>query len=309
MKYSPKHIAEYVALRSVAAIFHVLPYRVALGVGWVLARLAFLVARRRVKTAESRIREVFGDRYTDREVRRIAWISLRNLFFNGVESMLAGRFTREQVERMTIQEQTSPIFEHAKSGKGCILVVAHMGNWEFAGLAAHLMGLPLFIIVARQSNPLTDAYLNRMRAVTGIELIWRDTSALKKAVRNIRDGKVMTFMTDMRSRTPGVTVHFLGKPANVAGGLGVFARMANVPVFAAVTTRVGWTRHRWRLQEAIVPDLNADRDADSLRMTQHVLSIFEKAVREEPEQYFWYNKRWVLDPLVTSSTSAHSPHP
>jgi KDO2-lipid IV(A) lauroyltransferase len=172
-----------------------------------------------------------------------------------------------------------------------------MGNWEYAGVAAHVLGLPHFIIVARQSNPLTDDYLNRMRAVTGIELIWRDTSALKRAVRNIREGKVMTFMTDMRSRTPAVSVQFLGKPANVAGGLGAFARMSNVPVFIVVTTRVGWTRHRWQLHGPIHAAPDADKDADAQRMTQHVLNIFDKAIREEPEQYFWYNKRWVLDPL------------
>ncbi len=27
------------------------------------------------------------------------------------------------------------------------------------------------------------------------------------------------------------------------------------------------------------------------------MCVFDRAVRERPDQYFWYNKRWVLQPL------------
>jgi len=27
------------------------------------------------------------------------------------------------------------------------------------------------------------------------------------------------------------------------------------------------------------------------------MTRLESAIREHPEQYFWFNKRWVLDPL------------
>jgi lauroyl/myristoyl acyltransferase len=40
-----------------------------------------------------------------------------------------------------------------------------------------------------------------------------------------------------------------------------------------------------------------DKDDDIRRMTVSVLKIIEDAIMEQPEQWFWYNKRWVLDPI------------
>lgn len=297
MKYKFKHVVEYAALRAISGLVTILPYRLALGFGWVLAKVAHALARGRVATARARIREVFGDSLGDREVRRVAWISLRNLFFNGVESMRLGSITREKVQAVTDCASLDRVFKQANTGRGAIVAVAHMGNWEFAGVGAHMLGLPIFIIVARQSNPLTDAYLNLKRTMTGTEIIHRDSGALRKTIRHLRAGKVLALMTDLRSRTPGVPAKFLGGQANLVAGLGLFARQANVPVFPAIVSRVGWTHHRWQILDPIEPDLNLSKEADSLRMTQQVMDIFDKAVRAAPDQYFWYNKRWVLDPL------------
>ena len=44
----------------------------------------------------------------------------------------------------------------------------------------------------------------------------------------------------------------------------------------------------------VVDAVHLERD---LFLTQQVIDIYDRAIRQEPEQYFWYNKRWVLDPL------------
>ena len=58
MKYRPKHIAEYAALRGLQILVNVLPYRLALlgstGIAWI----AFNLVGWRVKEAKKRIREV-----------------------------------------------------------------------------------------------------------------------------------------------------------------------------------------------------------------------------------------------------------
>jgi lauroyl/myristoyl acyltransferase len=320
VKYRFRHIAEYAALRVLAGLFSILPRRAGLGIGWALAWFAYHVVRFRVRDAHERIREVFPEK-SDREVRRIAWISMRNFFFTAVESFQLGQRSVDEFDRMIDRGTFQEVLDHARAGKGAILVVPHTGNWELAGVAAHRFGLPMFLIVGKQRNPLADAYLNRMRGVSGMEIIPRDSATMfKKVIRNLKDGKVLAFMTDLRSKTPGIKVRFLGKEANLVQGMAVFARLAQVPVFVAITTRVGRSRHAWRFFPPIYPDREMDKDADALRMTQQVMDWYDAAIRAEPEQYFWYNKRWVLDPLrdegpvpapppVTSSTSASAPHP
>jgi len=300
MKYRLKYVAEYAALRGVAGAACVLPYRAALSLGWLLAWIAFYVVRFRVQEAQRRIREVFGDRFSHREVRRIAWISLRNTVFSAVEMMRTPRMTPGWCEKMFDREPAEKMKEML-AGKGAILALPHMGTWEVAGIAAQTFGLPVFFITGHQKNPLADAWMNRMRGVTGIETIRRDASVLKKVIRNLRSGKVLAMLTDLRSKTPGLPVNFLGKQANLAAGTGMFARQAGVPVYPVILRREGWIGHSWVIKDPIFPDPERDKHEDWLRIVQYVADLFDEAVRESPEQFFWYNKRWVLDPLPNPS--------
>lgn len=310
MPHSLKHRIEYGALRAVSALVNRLPYRLALAVGWVLAWIGFWLVRFRAAEARRRIREVFGDSIPASRVTRIAWISFRNMVFNAVEVMRMPSLTVDWIKRHIDSGDIHRILEHARAGQGAILVVPHTGNWDMAGVAAHLLGVPIFFLVGKQKNALVDDWLNRMRAVSNVQTIPRDTNVLKKVIKNLRESKVLAFMTDLRSKTPGVKVQFLGKEANVVGGMGLFARQAGVPIFPVIVTRVGWTHHRWRFSDPVHPDPSLEKDQDWQRMTQRVMDIYDAAIRAEPEQYFWYNKRWVLDPLEpVSASSSPSPSP
>ena len=297
MKHRPKHYLEYGILRALAGLVGILPYRAALSIAWSLARLEFHVLRFRVKDARARIREVFGDSISDREVGRIAWISLRNTCFNVIDVLRLPRMTPAWIQRM-IEHADVHRLKEMLGGKGGVLAVPHAGSWDMGAVAASMLGIPMFIITRRQKNRLVDDYLNRMRKLTGMEVLYRDSASMLKGVlRNLKNGYVLAIMPDVRMPTPAYLIRFIGGEANLGGGAAVFARQADVPLFPAVLTRIGWTRHGWRLGDPVYPDKKAAKDADSRRMMQELMDQFDRAVREQPEQYFWYNKRWLLDPL------------
>jgi Kdo2-lipid IVA lauroyltransferase/acyltransferase len=302
VKYRLKHIAEYGALRMLHGLMNRVPARAACGLGIGLAWLAQGPMHARVVEARRRIREVFGDALSDHEVKRIAWISLRNTFLNGVEVLRMGRIDRAWVERHIANlESLAPLQDHLLSGRGAILVVPHTGNWDLAGVATRWLQIPVFIVIGHQKNPLTDAFIDRQRRAPGIETISRHDGPLRKVIRNLRAGKVLAFMTDTRAKSDGVATRFLGKQAHVSGGMALFARQANVPIFPAVALREGTDRHRWMVFDPIEPDPALDKQADTLRMTQAVMDLFDREIRRRPDQYFWYNRRWVLDPVLPPS--------
>lgn len=124
-----------------------------------------------------------------------------------------------------------------------------------------------------------------------------DPRMFRAAIKRLKQGMFFAVLPDVRSRTHSLKIPYLGAQANIAHGLALFSHLANVPVVPALTRRVGWFRHDWRIGEPIYPDKTVERDQDFQRMTSLVFDFFDQAVRETPEQYFWYNKRWVLDPL------------
>lgn len=294
---SPRHVAEYIGLRVLAGAFQLLPLRAALAVAWALAAFAHFVLRFRVGETRRRLRQVFPDA-SEKRRRQIAWRAWRNLVFTGVEVLRMPRVRREQLEE--VYESLAPfetVRAHLHTGKGALVAVAHAGNWDLCSVASQLLGLPTFALARAQKNALTDRYLNRMRGLSGIPPVMNDSAMLKSVVRRLRGGEGMAILPDVRSRTPALTIRFLGGTANIAAGTAVFARLAKVPVFPTFLRRVGWTHHAIELGDPIWPDGTADREADETRMIQELLSWHENWIRRCPEQYFWYNKRWVLDPL------------
>ena len=303
MKYQLRHLIEYGLLRAVSGVLSRVPYRLGLGLAWLIAVLLYALGRRRVAEAERRISEVFGPELDRRGVRRVAWRSLRNLCFNVVEIVRLPRMKLAWVERHIDRGNLPELMtRHIAPGQGAILVIPHMGNWDLAGVGAGLTGVPVFVVAARQRNPLSDAFLTRMRAAQGMEVVMRDENVVKRVLRGLKHGRVLAFLTDLRSRTPGMKVQFLGKEANVVAGLGLFARQAGVPVFAGTVRRVGWTRHVWEFEQPIYGDPAVPKEQDWQRITQQVMDVFDRAIRRHPDQYFWYNRRWVLEPLETESS-------
>lgn len=294
-----KHRLEYWLVRLGAALLCRLPYRAALLAGWCLAWCGYYIFSYRVPEAKQRIREIYGTHFTENEIERIAWKSWRNFIFTAVEMIrlpvASPAWVRSVVaENGTMQKLTAA----RKSGQGGIIATAHIGSWELAALTCLAYDIPMFSIAAPQKNRLVDAFLNRARAGTGFEVVLRNTSVLKEIIRKIRAGKMLAILPDVRAKTEALRIKFLGKTANIAGGMGFIARQTNVPIFPSINTRRGWGLHQTRVFDPILPDPTIEKRADVRRMTQAFFDILTACINAEPEQWFWFNKRWIFEPLT-----------
>ncbi len=297
MKYRFKHVVEYIFLRASTALMCLLPIHAALALGWLLARLSYFFVGKRAAEARRRMRSVLGPEVSEAQLRKWSWLSWRNIFFNVVEIALASRWTKARADRYVNHTQVQKLISRARSDGGFTLAVCHMGNWELAGFTVRLLGLPIFVMMRGQSNPLTTAYLDRMREKAGVGAIERHSKALGSIIKRIRAGEVFTILPDIRAKTreASVKVPFFGGEAYLNAGMCLFAKHTNTPVVTALVLRRGWAHHEIIVHDPIMPDPAADKDADILRMTTEAMQRFDQAVRQDPGQYFWYNKRWVLD--------------
>lgn len=307
MRYSLKHLFEYAALRGVAGWLNVLPYRGALAFGWGFAWLLFHVVRFRRKETFRRIRSVLGEDLPVARVRQIAWISLRNMIFNAVEMMRAGKIDRRWVERHIPGFAAEMPSVHALVEKhgGAVFTVPHCGNWDLAGWACACFGLQMFSVAARQKNPLVNAWMNRQRE-RGMTVLERGggSGQLRQMLKLLRSGHVLAILPDVRMKTKDLEMPFLGGTLNAGRGMALFAVSANVPIVPAVFRREGWTRHAFTRLPTLTPNPTAKRDVEVERLTGEVLNAVSQAIRQQPEQWFWYNKRWVLTPVKEKRAKA-----
>ncbi len=295
-----RYRVEYAILRGTAGLLNALPYPMALAIGAGLALLTTMLAPRRVREAHRRIAEVFPEK-SPREVKRISRIALRNVFFSFVESLRFPKLNRAWTERhVDVGNFSQEAEAHIKPGQGAVFAIPHMGNWEMAGLVAGQRGLPMFFLVGRQRNPLANQFLNDTRSATGMTVVQRDQNAARNILKHLREGKTFGILPDVRMPARGAPVNFLGRDVEFPGGIAMFARHANVPICIGHVRRVGWTKHVWEFIPPLWADPTLSKEADSARIMQIAADHFTAAIRRHPEQYFWFNKRWVLEPRENS---------
>ncbi len=304
MRYRVQHLFEYAVLRATAALLNALPYRAALAVAWVLAGFTFHVVRFRRRETFRRIREVFGEDLPRREVARIAWRSLRNMAFNLVEMMRAPAIDEAWIDRHIpdFKDHIPAVKELIAQYGGAVITVPHMGNWDLAGWACHRHGIRMFSIAAKQKNPLVNDWVNRQRE-SGMTILERGGGTLKQIIRLLRGGAALAILPDVRMPTPDLKLPFLGGTANLGRGMALFAITARVPVIPAILRREGWTRHGFDRLPAVLPDPSLSKEEDARRITSVVTAQVDAAIHRRPDQWFWYNKRWVLTPVGDAPTN------
>jgi KDO2-lipid IV(A) lauroyltransferase len=294
-KYKPRHILEYMGIKFVLVLFLVLPWRLVMCFGWVVAFVAYYVFRIGAKTSQKRIKSVFGDKYTDKEVNRIAWLSFRNFIFNCMELPKLNGVSESWLKKhCDVTSVVTQLKHQMANGGGAILALPHMGGWFVVAAAAAKAGIELCSIAGVQRNPLFNKAEKDLNAKIGIDTYFRGAGEMSGVIRAIKGGKVLAVLPDVRSRIKGVSVDFLGGTANFGRGVPRFSLECNAPIFPCVIVREGWMQHRIQLLDPIFPGDDSSPEVVE-KMVKDVMKDIEQAILDHPDQWFWFNKRWVLD--------------
>jgi len=185
---------------------------------------------------------------------------------------------------------------YVDEGRGVVIMVPHSGNWYMAAWSMAKYGLPLFAIAAKQRNPKIDAWMKRQYC--DIEVVERGSAkTLVEIKAKLESGRACARLPDLRGKDPDVEVDFLGGKANVSHAGAMFAVKCGSPIVVAVMRREGG-RHMFDHVATLRPDPAAeDRREEAARLTREVMRLLDERIRQHPEQWFWYNKRWILEPV------------
>lgn len=295
----PRYLVEYLALRGGLAAFAALPYGWALACAAGCARVLFALGWRRGE-AIRRVREVMGP---EADAERIAAIGLQYFLWALVDALYAPRRSARWLRRHVQLEGEQHLREAMAAGGGAILAVPHLGSWEMAGMLGPMFGYRIVSLVARQRNWLVDRLIIRWRGQRGLAVVPRGGMAARRILRELARGAVLALPVDLRSPNRGVRVNFLGREADLAEGLGFFAVASGVPVMPCAVWRTSRFCHTVKIWPPIRCSGQLPRRNSAQQLLQSVLDVLTPVIRERPEQYFWYNRRWVLDPHPHSITS------
>ena len=289
--------AEYYALRTLCALVGAIPYRAAMVIARSIAFLAVRVFRFKRKRTLERLEFVFPDK-PRKELLKIATESFTNILQTGVEMMRAPKLDRAWMDRYVYKgaEYKDKLQSYVDEGRGVVIMVPHSGNWYMAAWSMAKYGLPLFAIAAKQRNYKIDAWMKRQYG--DIDVLDRGSSrTLVDIKQRLEAGRAFAILPDLRVPQPDVEVDFLGGKANVSHAGALFAVRCACPIVVAAMRRENG-RHVYAHLATLRPDPSAkDRKSEAERLTREAMSILDKEIREHPGLWFWYNKRWILQPV------------
>ena len=178
-----------------------------------------------MRRTRARLRQVFGQRFTERELARIARRAWRNLCFNAVETFRVPSMTLDWVKRVADHKDIQMVFDSMKDGKGAVLAVPHMGNWELAGVRRQLLGLADHDHRAPAEESAARCVPEHGCASTPAwRRFLRDAHSFAGIARGLKAGKVLAILPDLRAKADCLPVQFSRRDGADSRRHGGFAR-------------------------------------------------------------------------------------
>jgi lauroyl/myristoyl acyltransferase len=181
-----------------------------------------------------------------------------------------------------------------RSGRGTVLLTAHMGNPEVGAVALGKSFEPIHVLYWRDRFATAEEFRTRMRRLGNVEGIAVDASPLSvvPALRVLRQGGLLAAHGDRDPSGRGVPLEFFGAPAPFP--LGPFLLAARSGALILPTFFLLERDRRFHVIYEAPIDLAGDGpEAPRVRAAmQGWLRLLERRVRERPEQWYCFYPFW-----------------
>jgi len=181
-----------------------------------------------------------------------------------------------------------------EKGHGIILATGHFSKWEIMSAWLGYSGYPCVAVAQRQKNRGADIFFREFREITGMRIIYRKSS-LKNMYRILKENKILILASDQDAKQRGVFVNFFNKPASTPKGVARFHLETGSDIFFISCYVEQNGKHKLQIQP-VVPE----GESTVKSITQAFTTLLEEKVREFPEQYFWFHRRWKTMPHKAS---------
>jgi KDO2-lipid IV(A) lauroyltransferase len=179
-----------------------------------------------------------------------------------------------------------------EKGRGVILVLPHIGNWEILGAAIVQAGYPLNSFYLAQKEDEIGGLLDHFRAYSGIVLHDRDRGGIR-ALRALKNGEILGMIGDQDGSRNGVYMNFLGHWVSMPAGPANWSLKTGAGVLPLYSLRRGLSPV---FDAAFLPPINEDRPGDyNGRVIARTLAVarwMEELILQHPEQYLWFYDRF-----------------
>lgn len=284
----------YHLYRVLSVLFGALPEpvvrRLGRGMGWVTS----FIARDRFRMAMRHQRRVQGEGV---DARRAARRVLQHYGRYWAETFWVRPRRKERILAGTELVGIEHLHAARDSGRGLVLALPHMGNWEIAGLRGSQEGTRVLAVAEALSNERLVNWFVEMRASMEIDIVIARSggSVTRSLIERLRQGGTIALLCDRDLTGRGVPVELFGEKTTMPAGPVALADRTGAVLLPVGTYFADGPGHSFEVFPPL-PIPEADTAEERVRRgTQALAHVMEDIIRVDPEQWHLVVPNWPSD--------------
>ncbi len=258
-----------------------LPRTLVINIAKILAGLGFLLAGKARKIIKKNLMYCNQKKYSYNTFKTITnyAVYLSDLFRIPV-------FDKNTLMNIVNVKGTENLDKALKLNRGVILITAHVGNWDLAGVYVASLGYPLTAVV-EEIPELSDFY-NFLRTRTGMETVFMREK--DKMITALRNNRILVLLGDRDLTNRGIPAKFLSGEKVIPRGPAAFAIKYNVPIIFGYFV-LNDNRKNSYIAEISEPIFHQGRSFEEL--TQIIADRLGEYISQFPTQWFVFRDEWL----------------
>ena len=195
-------------------------------------------------------------------------------------------------------ENEAALTNAVNEGKGVILLGMHMGNWELITAYAKRTGLFMTAATANFPDQRINQLMINQRKLENMEIMPRGTGmSSRKLFRCLKNKNILILIIDQDTNVPSTWVPFFGIPSKTPVGASIFALKTGASVVSYNVIRENDGTFRLKFETLGIYGRNhPSMEQDVYSVTRKINQHLEQRIRENPQQWAWFHRRWRHQP-------------
>ncbi|MBQ1090905.1 phosphatidylinositol mannoside acyltransferase [Streptomyces sp. B93] len=273
-----------------------LPEPVAVRLGRTVADVAWRQNGKGVRRLASNYARVVPDA-SPQCLAELTRAGMRSYLRYWMESFRLPAWSAERVRGGFAPKDVHYLTDGLAAGKGVILALPHLANWDLAGAWVTTELRTPFTTVAERLKPETlyDRFV-AYREGLGMEVLPHSGgTAFGTLARRLRDGGLVCLVADRDLSASGVTVDFFGAEARMPAGPALLAQQTGALLLPVTLWYDDSPVMRGRVHPPVEVPESGTRAEKTSSMTQALADAFATGIAEHPEDWHMLQRLWLAD--------------
>ncbi|MCQ3804794.1 MAG: hypothetical protein OXC98_13980 [bacterium] len=284
----------YWGVRVASGFMHIWPLWVVQRLGGAAGMMAALLLPRRRRMAGRHAHRTGLDAEAGSRSRAVRKMFASYGRYWG-ESLWAGPNNVKRVANRFDLEGIEFLERSIEDGKGVVVVLPHLGNWEMAGVAVWGMDLEVVAVAENLANSHIRDWFARVRALTGIKVVFAQRGLLGQLQRKLDTRTAVCLPSDRDLSGKGIPVQFFGEETTLPAGPLLLGIRSGRPVIPVAVYCEKNSRYRAVLKPPLAIPGEGSLSERLRRGAQLMAHAFEELIRVAPEQWHLLQPNWPSD--------------